>query len=163
MSSPGERERLFLAMQSYGLQLLLVSISVAFCDLACNLSKFDSRRLCHLSFSQFQTQTSDFLIVGEFLTFNLVLRTADSQAFLETLLRVPSTLFLRIIFCKVVYCDDFFFFFFFPLILRLPYSASAAAHYKLLSNNLCFPLSCRYFRFKNNPVEMNFPKNFYFH
>lgn len=37
-----------------------MSILVAFYDLACNFSKFDSRRLCNLSFSQFQTQTLDF-------------------------------------------------------------------------------------------------------
>lgn len=128
----------------------IVGISMAFHGSPCNFGKFGSRRLCCINFSQFQTQTLGFLIVGKFLIFILILRTVDSQT-LQTLLRVLSTLYFSgLNFGKVSTVMIFSS----PLILKLLYSASAVEHYKLLSYDLCFPLSCRYFRFKNSPVEM---------
>lgn len=69
---------------------------------------------------------------------------------LQTLLRALRTLcFSGLIFGKLSTVMIFF-----PWILRLLYSASAVEHYKLLSYDLCFPLSCSYFGFKNSPVKM---------
>lgn len=102
-----------------------------------------------INVSQFQTQTFGFLRVGEFLTFILFLRIVDSQA-RQTLLRVLRTLgFPGLNFGKLSTVMIFF-----PWILRLLYSSSAVEHDKLLSYDLCFPLSCRYFGFKNSLVKI---------
>lgn len=148
-SSPGESQRLFLAMRSYGLQVLLAGMSVAFHGLPCNFGKFGSRRLFVLTSVSSKPRHFVFLIVGEFLTFILVLRIVDSQA-LQTLLRALRTLcFPGLNFGKVSTVMIFL-----PWILRLLYSASAVEHFKLLSYDLHFPLSCRYFGFKNSPVKI---------
>lgn len=63
--------------------------------------------------------------------------------------------FLRIKFCKGVCCD-------FSLVLRLSYSACAAAHYKFLSYNLCSHWGVDTLDPGTALWRWSFPKNFFF-